>query len=196
MTSAAVERSYHHGELRGAMIDEAIIEVREHGLDHLSLRSVATSIGVSPSAAYHHFEDKDELLTAVSQRAAQILNAEIITAVAGVTGDDRQSAILRVTAAGRAYVTFALDEPHLFRAAFSGLHSTPDDPGFQYLIGLLDQLVATNALRSASRTGVEQVLWATVHGIAMLTLEGHLDRDEIPTYLATTQHLLMPGGAE
>jgi AcrR family transcriptional regulator len=196
MTSATVERSYHHGELREAMIEEAIIEVREQGLDHLSLRSVATSIGVSPSAAYHHFTDKEELLTAVSQRAAQILNESLVAAAESVQGDDRAAALLRVTAAGRAYVDFALDEPHLFRAAFSGLHPTPDDPGFQYLIGLLDELVATNALRSTERTGVEQVLWATVHGIAMLTLEGHLDRDQIPTYLATTQRLLMSGGEQ
>lgn len=192
MTTAAVERSYHHGELRDAMIDEAIVEVRRQGLDHLSLRSVASSIGVSPSAAYHHFQDKEELLTAISRRAAQILNESIIAAAESVAGDDRDSTIRRVTAAGRAYVDFALDEPHLFRAAFSGLCPTPDDPGFQYFIGLLDQLVATNAIRPTARTGVEQVLWATVHGIAMLTLEGHLDRNEIPTYLATTRRLLMP----
>jgi AcrR family transcriptional regulator len=196
VTTTAVERSYHHGELRETMIDEAIVEVRKQGLDHLSLRSVATSIGVSPSAAYHHFADKEELLTAVSQRATQLLNEAIFTAAAAFGGDDQTALINRVTAAGRAYVDFALDEPHLFRAAFSGLRPSPEDPGFQFLIELLDQLVATNALSSTSRAGVEQVLWATVHGIAMLTLEGHLDRDQIPTYLATTRRLLMPGSVD
>lgn len=195
MSTAAVERSYHHGELREAVIDEAVTEVREHGLEHLSLRSVTTSIGVSPSAAYHHFADKDELLCAVSRRAADHLNSAIITAAEAITGSDRAAAVARVTAAGRAYVDFALDEPHLFRAAFRGPNATPDEAGFKYLMGLLDQLVETNALPSSARAGVEEVLWATVHGIAMLTLEGHLDRDQVPAYLATTQRLMMPGSA-
>ena len=60
-----MSRSYHHGALAEAMVEQALIAVREHGADDVSLRAMAQALDVSPSAAYNHFADKDDLLRAV-----------------------------------------------------------------------------------------------------------------------------------
>ena len=63
MSVARVSRtSYHHGNLEEALITSAIKLIRRHGPDNLSLRAVASELGVSPSAAYHYFPDKDSLV--------------------------------------------------------------------------------------------------------------------------------------
>ena len=63
---AAAKASYHHGNLENALVGAAITLVRKYGPDQLSLRAVSAEIGVSPSAGYHHFRDKDALVSVVS----------------------------------------------------------------------------------------------------------------------------------
>ena len=60
-----MSRTYHHGALAEAMVDQALASVRAKGADQVSLRSIAQALDVSPSAAYNHFADKDDLLRAV-----------------------------------------------------------------------------------------------------------------------------------
>lgn len=62
---AILKTSYHHGDLESALVEAAISLVRKYGPDHLSLRAVSAEVGVSPSASYHYFQDKDSLVSAV-----------------------------------------------------------------------------------------------------------------------------------
>jgi AcrR family transcriptional regulator len=197
--SVAVEytqraRGYHHGDLREALIEAGMAAVAAQGFDHLSLRAIAQEIGVSPSAAYHHFADKDALLRDVGLRVVAMLDEAVIQAAQSIDGTDAEAALARSAAAGMAYIDFAVNNVNLFRAAFSGLCSStaPGDEGegHRYLMSLLDDLVATGALAQGARAGAEQVLWATVHGLAVLIIEGHLERADIPTYLATMQRMM------
>lgn len=186
-------RSYHHGDLRETLIDAGVAAVELQGFEHLSLRAIAQGIGVSPSAAYHHFADKDALLREIGFRAITMLDATVIAAAQRIPGADADAVVERTAAAATAYVHFALDHPNLFRVAFSGVCTTPSEeegPGYRYLVSLLDDLVATGALNREARAGAEQVMWATVHGLATLMLEGHLERDHIGTYLATMQRMM------
>ena len=64
-TRTAIKAPYHHGNLETALVDAAIVLVRKYGPDHLSLRAVSAEVGVSPSASYHHFGDKDALVSAI-----------------------------------------------------------------------------------------------------------------------------------
>ena len=66
--SETAKRAYHHGDLSEALIEQAVASVDAVGAEHVSLRAVAAAVGVSPSAAYHHFADKEALMEAVSAR--------------------------------------------------------------------------------------------------------------------------------
>jgi AcrR family transcriptional regulator len=197
---AAHQRGYHHGDLREALIAAGITAVESDGFEHLSLRAVAQVIGVSPSAAYHHFSDKEALLREIGLRAVAQLDQAVIEAAQAISGSDAQAALARSAAAGQAYIEYAVDHPNLFRAAFSGLcaNTSPGEEGdgYQYLMSLLDDLVATGALATRARDGAEQVLWATVHGLAVLIVEGHLERTDIPTYLTTMQRMMQVNEAQ
>ena len=104
-------RSYHHGDLRSALVAAAVARVEEVGAEHLSLRAVAAEVGGSPSAAYHHFADKDALLGEVAATGLHMLVESVSTDVAAIPGETREAARLRFRAAGQAYVSFALSHP-------------------------------------------------------------------------------------
>src|ERR671933_675546 len=109
---------YHHGALEQALVNEAVRQVRERGAEQVSLRGLAQTIGVSPSAAYQHFPDKAALLAAVCAAIGDELGALMQGAVDAVEDDGEAGAVGRFLAVGRAYVTFALAQPHLFRHMF------------------------------------------------------------------------------
>src|ERR1700740_3669709 len=101
-------KPYHHGSLRSALIEASIALAREGGPDRVILREAARAAGVSHSAAYRHFADREALLAEVSQHARHALAAEMRRQVSR-TRDPRR----RLQAVGTAYVDFALAEPGL-----------------------------------------------------------------------------------
>lgn len=204
MTERRTAGRYHHGDLRNALIDEATALAREGGPDAVVLREAARRAGVSPAAAYHHFASHEEIVQAVKHRSMSILTARMRAALDsaaldsagedGVPGDDDPAgdARARLRALGNAYLRFAADEPGLFRLAFGSRGAWPaagqaeaeadddageaeDDP-FPLLADILDGLAAAGAFPAERRPGLEYVLWAAVHGIAVLCLDGPLAR--------------------
>src|SRR3954453_22213761 len=117
--SSAVS-SYHHGNLRPALVEAAAELARVSGPDGVVLREVARQTGVSHNAAYRHFADREELLTAVGevgmQQLAGAMTAELAT---GEENEPVARAVARMRATGRAYVHFALAQPGLFEVAFA-----------------------------------------------------------------------------
>ena len=170
--------SYHHGDLRQALIDEAFTVLRRGGADAVSLRAVAGAIGVSPSAAYHHFPDKDALLVAVGDLCAEVFDRHMIDAALSVRSDSDTAAVDRFMALGRAYIDFAQEEPHLFRHLFGALCAgmspiaSGASPAFDTLLGALDTLAQRGLLRPGAREGLELVAWSCVHGFAVLAAAG------------------------
>lgn len=180
--------AYHHGDLRNALIDAATELAREGGPEAVVLRAAARRVGVSPTAAYRHFTGQSDLLFAVKVRGQQRLVDSMAGAgrEAAAGGDeDVERAMMDM---GRGYVSFALREPGLFRAAFC---NTPElaiqlgDDGvprpasgewqfrsFEMLIETLDRLVATGRMPAHRRPGAEVAAWSMVHGLAVLILDG------------------------
>ena len=182
-TVVAVKQSYHHGDLRNALVAAAVQLIESGGVEEFSLRAVARDVGVSPNAAYRHFDDKSALLTAVAQYGFERLASRMRRAMAASRGGDTQpgAAIARFKATGRAYVEFALAHPELFDVMFgrngaANLESSwaAEDPESPYglLGGALDELVNNGVLRKQNRPGAELKAWATVHGFACLYLDG------------------------
>jgi AcrR family transcriptional regulator len=155
------EKPYHHGDLRAALLDAADALLDQGGDGAVSLREVARMAGVSPTAAYRHFTDKEALLAALALRGFEAFGAVMAAAVA--LGDATPS-----VARGRAYIRFALARPGRFRLMFGPLLArSAAHPGLcaasrQAFLAL--QTHAGNA-DAALRS------WGMVHGLAHLLLD-------------------------
>ncbi len=172
-------RRYHHGALAEAMVEQALADVRRHGVDQVSLRHIAQALDVSPSAAYNHFADKESLLRAVGACGIAALDERMARALAPHAGDSDEAAMRRFAALGRAYVAFAVDEPHLFRLVFGPtcveLMQAAEDTGpYRKLCSALDELDRRRLLRRGIRPGLDVTIWAATHGMAYLVIEGAL----------------------
>lgn len=172
-----VERRYHHGDLRSALLDVAEALIRERGVDDWSLREASVRIGVSPSAAYHHFDSRDALVRALSERVLVQMGERLRRAAGRARGGQQQ----RLIAVGRSYVRWALEDPAVARLAFGAARTEPTAPisphPHDVLVAELDRLVDLGALTPSTRPGAEFVVWAAVHGLAALLANGHIHLD-------------------
>src|SRR5688572_12006049 len=108
-------RSYHHGNLRRALLDEALATIRTEGVDGVTLRDIGARLGVSRTALYRHFADKRALLAAVATEGFRMLRQRLVAAwEEGGRGDAAFHAM------GVAYVRFAVDNPPHYRVMFGG----------------------------------------------------------------------------
>jgi len=110
---SADQSTYHHGDLRAALIKAAAVEIERGGYENLSLRELAASLGVSRAAPYRHFVDRRALLAALAAEGFDELAAIHRNAIAG--GKNPQA---RLAAAGRGYLAFAAERPQMFRLMF------------------------------------------------------------------------------
>lgn len=177
-----VARAYHHGALAEAMVEQALAAVRIQGAEHVSLRGITQSLGVSPSAAYNHFADKEALLRAVERCSLGMLNERVDRALAAHPGDTDEAARSRLASLARAYITFALDEPNLFRLAFgplcaNDLRDPGNSPPYAKLVAVIDDLQARGLLKPGVRKDLDLTLWGAAHGVAALMVEGLLPRE-------------------
>src|SRR3712207_4713647 len=107
-------RPYHHGNLRRALLDEALATIRTDGVDALTLRAIGARLGVSSTALYRHFADKPALLTAVATEGFRMLRQQLVAAWEGGGRGPAAS-----EAMGVAYVRFAVANPSHYRVMFS-----------------------------------------------------------------------------
>ena len=170
---------YHHGDLRRALLEEAVRTIRDEGAAALTLRAAGARLGVSRTALYRHFADKSALLNAVSEdgfnRLSDALERAWTEAGGGVPGFEAQ---------GQAYVRFALDNPSHYRVMFGVWSSRERDDSalraagtraFQLLVDALAALQRDGVVRSGEAPdAIALYVWAAVHGIAMLGIDDRL----------------------
>jgi AcrR family transcriptional regulator len=176
--------AYHHGDLRNALVAAAVVLVERGGEASFSLREAAREVGVSPNAAYRHFEDKSALMTAAAAEGFAKLAKRMRRAMdrAAESAFGEGLTIARFKAVGRAYVEFAAEHPELFRLMFgprgaeclgSALTEPPAETPWTLLSHCLDALVEDGLLAPERRPGAELAAWSVVHGFASLPAEGH-----------------------
>jgi AcrR family transcriptional regulator len=163
--------SYHHGDLRDALVRTARTILEQDGLAALSLRGVARAAGVSPAAPYHHFPDKQALRDAVAEQGFDALTLAMTTRMA-----KKKDPQARLEASGVGYVTFAVEYPALFQLMFGagGALSTTASvvAAGQRAYAVLQAAVAATSAAGAADPLVCLRLWGLVHGIAKLIIEG------------------------
>jgi AcrR family transcriptional regulator len=161
-------------DLQERVLRAAVEVMREVGLDGLSMREVARRAGVSHQAPYHHFKDREGILAALAEQGYAALATQLEAATRS-----KGTARARLTAAGCAYVDFALQQPQHFRVMFS--RDAVDLSRFpaaqaqaSRAFAALEAVVAVllrDDLPGARATWV-QVAWSVVHGAAALLLDG------------------------
>ena len=166
---------YHHGDLRSALVEAGLAALEGPAGDAPSLRALARETGVSPTAVYRHFPDKQALLDALSHEGLMKLGAAQQAAM-----DRAGGGVAGFAETGREYVRFALAHPALFRLIFSQgdldrFHSDAEDPARDLLYASTRQLTGGNE-HEAERLALQA--WAIAHGIAMLMLDGRMKASE------------------
>lgn len=167
-------RRYHHGDLRAALIETGLEELRTKAPEEVSLREIARKAGVSATAVYRHFPDKAALLGALCMIGGERMDAAFRAAMAGAP-DERAA----FEAMGRAYVRFALANPSLFRMLMTHRleQGTPWNARLGRVAQALSGLMPAHASEEDRQVRQLQA-WALVHGLAMLMLDGQVPVDE------------------
>jgi AcrR family transcriptional regulator len=156
--------TYHHGDLRAAILTEAARLVSERGPDRVSLRELAREAGVSHAAPAHHFTDRRGLFTALAAQGFELLAAAL--------AESRP----RFLDAALAYVRFAIEHPGHYRVMFDKSLVDPsnrDLAAAQAAAGAeLSRGVASlpDQQAKADPAGAELAAWSLVHGFSMLWL--------------------------
>lgn len=173
--------TYHHGNLKEALLEAATDLLVKEGPQKLSLRATARQAGVSQSAPYRHFSAKGELLAAVGQRGFKRLREAIEQRLEGVLNHRE-----RLHAVGAAYVKFAQDNPHLFRLMFGPLMAE-DSPYedlslhcqecFAVLMEVISEGQAAGVFKMGNAEIMAKTAWTMVHGVAHLAIDGQLESE-------------------
>lgn len=173
------KKTYHHGDLKNALIKAGVEILAKDGVSGLSLRKVAMRAGVSHAAPYSHFADKQALIAAISTEGFRQLHER----VSGVAEEYKSQPEKQLVEAAWAYVQFALDDPDRFKVMFSGvLEKEKEYPDFvaesQRNFQLVKMIVEANQASGVLRSGASDLValsaWGIVHGFIMLLLEGQI----------------------
>lgn len=162
---------YHHGALRPALVALADEMLERDGVAALSLRSLARAAGVSQTAPYRHFADREALLAAVAVKGFERLKARLMAAARAARAEPDEAAV----AIGGAYISFATDHPAHFRLMF-GREIAGRKRHEELLAAAEDISAALGDLLDNHALGLG--MWATMHGLAWLLIEDVVDLGE------------------
>ncbi len=173
------KKTYHHGDLKNALIQAGVEILAKDGVSGLSLRKVALKAGVSHSAPYAHFVDKQALIAAISTEGFR----QLYERVSAVAKEYESKPSKQLEEVAWAYVQFAVDDPDRFKVMFSAvLEKEKEYPEFvaesQRNFQLVKMIVEANQASGMLRSGPSDLAalsaWGIVHGFVMLLLEGQI----------------------
>jgi AcrR family transcriptional regulator len=163
----AARRGYHHGNLRESLLEAARRLTAERGPHGFTLAEAARLAGVSPSAPYRHFKDREALMAELCRRGFALFGARLAKAA--------QDPEAGFAAMGRAYLAFAREEPGYYGAMFDWRDPTPPpddtDGPFATLVAAITRLIPPAADPRRARLLALEV-WALSHGLAGLERAG------------------------
>ena len=179
--------TYHHGDLKNALIQVGIEILSDEGVKGLSLRRVAKRAGVSHTAPYAHFANKQALVAAISTEGYRRLYAQL-------THNDQKfgsDPLKKLVEVAWSYVQFAVNDPAHFKITFSGVVEKENDypafveisqQSFAFIIKTVADCQAAGILRSGPTDLIAVHLWGSIHGLATLLIEDQLSSTVLENY--------------
>ncbi len=174
------KKGYHHGNLRQSLIDVAVQIISERERAEFTLRELARQLGVTHAATYHHFRDKEDLLAAVAEEGYKTLGQYIRNA----RDNAPRRPFLQLRAMAASYVRFAVENPAYFRVMYGRRYQDSSRfPNASRVAHETDQIM-DEVLQQGQREGIYKsgdhaelatTAWATIHGLAVLCINGHVD---------------------
>ena len=172
-------KPYHHGGLHQALLCAAGKLLEENNIASLSLRAVAKEIGVSHTAPYRHFKDKESLLAGIAGLGYEELATQISQAVESHPDDPA----LQLQEAGHRYVQLALKCPQCTQLMFSGILPLDDtypemkassDSAFDGLKTIIEEGQARGVFKQGDVELLALAAWSGIHGLSLLLISGTL----------------------
>lgn len=173
---------YHHGNLRQALLEEAVRTIQADGVGGLTLRAVGERLGVSRTALYRHFSDKHALVAAVAREGFRMLRLALTGAL-----DEHGREWKGVEAMVVAYVHFAVEHPSHYRVMFGHFVRSCSKnadlaeqatSAFEVLVDSLIEQQQAGLIRQDDPVMIAEFIWSVVHGLAMLMIERQLRGDD------------------
>jgi AcrR family transcriptional regulator len=181
------KKTYHHGNLKNALIEAGIDILAKEGVGGLSLRRVARKAGVSHAAPYAHFADKQALIAAISTDGHEKIYEKIVRVLEQYPDDP----LRQLVETAWAYAQFGFEEPDHFRITFSGVVERERDypalvemaaRNFDLVSALVMHCQAAGILHSGEPDLVTVGVWGLVHGVVSLVQQGQVSRSVLDRY--------------
>jgi len=183
-TTRQQPKPYHHGDLHEKLLCCACNLLEESNIASLSLRAVAKEVGVSHTAPYRHFKDKESLLAGIAGLGFDQLAENLATAVAAHPGNPAA----QLQEAGHQYVKLALENPQCTQLMFSDIlpcdDTYPDlktsgDMAFDGLKAIIEEGQSLGVFKQGDVELLALTAWSGIHGLSLLLIGGNL-----PEFLA------------
>ncbi len=175
-TVAKPKGAFHHGDLRWALLQAASLLLERDGTAGVGLRATARLAGVSQTAPYRHFPDREAILAALAEQGLTTLGDRMAGAAR-----EAKDPVAALNAIAETYVALAAERPYLFRLLFGpevadkARHPAVRAAGlraFDVLIGAIGAGQRAGVVRAGEATDLALGYWAAIHGIALLLLDG------------------------
>jgi AcrR family transcriptional regulator len=172
-------KPYHHGDLHQEILCAACDLIEDNNIASLSLREVAKKVGVSHTAPYRHFKDKESLLAGI----AGVGFKQLAKQIAGAVESNHDNPAAQLQAAGHGYVQLAMNSPQCTQLMFSGILPCDDtypelrasgDLAFGGLKMIIEQGQASGVFKKGDVETMALAAWASIHGLALLLISGNL----------------------
>jgi len=176
--------SYHHGDLRRALLAAALEVIRDEGVAALTLRGLARRVGVSANAPYHHFGDRAALVAAVAEEGFQLLREAMVRSATKARG----GALAALRAGVLAYVRFAIEHTAHYRLMFTAeLPNKAAHPAlasaakaaYNALVEMVANGQAAGQIRRGDPIALSRTIWALFHGLSVLLIDGLIEGNTV-----------------
>ncbi|MEA3498094.1 MAG: TetR/AcrR family transcriptional regulator [Campylobacterota bacterium] len=176
---------YHHGNLKEEFLKIAFEFIETNDIDKLTLKILSDATGTSRSAIYRHFKSKDALIETMIEKGFE----DFDNITAPILLDDSQSLVDRFYLSTKAYILWAKNNPNLYRLLFGAKYShireeiisikDKDCSGFGALKLAIEEGQKSSILKKDDSYKQAIIIWASLHGLASLIIDGFMDVEEI-----------------